>query len=144
MNKIRKYREWKVGDDIYIKGKVFSLDGHNDIYPIIVQLQEGQKLSFRSNGYYNIDNMDFKKPKPSLSFVKDYKDIPFERYPFDEVEIAVDTPVWVKVSEINPWMYRFFAGFNGDEVLVWVDQKTSKDRGSKMPFSLYSFENPFD
>lgn len=138
MNKIKKYRDWKVGDDIYIKGKVTFISECNN-YPVVAKpLNSNQDLgggiNFTKDGkWYDTDNL------PSISF------LPTEQsMPFDEVEIAVDTPVWVRVTEVNPWMYRFFAGFNGDEVLVWVDQKTSKDRGSRMPFSLYSFENPFD
>ncbi len=134
MNKIKKYRDWKVGDDVYIKGKVRRIEDKDD-YPVKVNLGSGNgDTSLTKEGKYL-----YSDSYPCASF------LPTEQsMPFDEVEISVDTPVWVKVSEHNPWMYRFFAGFNGDEVLVWMDQKTSKDSSSKMAFSLYSFKNPFN
>ena len=134
MNKIKKYRDWKVGDDVYIKGKVRRIEDKDD-YPVKVNLGSGNgDTSLTKEGKYL-----YSDSYPCASF------LPTEQsMPFDEVEIAVDTPVWVRINESDPWEFRFFSHFEDGCLKAFEAQKRSKEIKHTCGWQFYSFENPFD
>ena len=134
MNKIKKYRDWKVGDDIYIKGKVIRIT--NDVfYPIKVSLSpEDSGITLTKDGKYIKEDT-----KPCASFLPTEQSLPF-----DEIEVKIDTPVWVRDNESEPWEFRFFSHFEEDIIRTFVNQLTSKDASCTTPWGYYSFDNPFN
>lgn len=138
MNKIKKYRDWKVGDDIYIKGKVTFISECNN-YPVVAKpLNSNQDLggvNFTKDGkWYDTDKL------PSISF------LPTEQsMPFDEVEIAVDTPVWVRQDMSSEWFYRFFSHFSDKKgIHCWGSQQTSNKITCTSYWEYYSLTSPFE
>lgn len=135
MNKIKKYRDWKVGDDVYIKGKVRRIEDKDD-YPVKVNLGSGNgDTSLTKEGKYL-----YSDSYPCASF------LPTEQsMPFDEVEIAVDTPVWVRQDMSSEWFYRFFSHFSDKKgIHCWGSQQTSNKITCTSYWEYYSLTSPFE
>ena len=132
MEKRKVFRPWKAGDPVYSKGIVSAISKTGQ-YTVSVEIF-GRTETFTQDGLFGIDN-----PAPSISF------LPTEQsMPFDEVEIAIDTPVWVKKTDGSCWELRFFSQFGPTGVYCFSDQKRYKDAGHNTSFwPIYSFENPF-
>ena len=134
MNKRKVFRDWKVGDDIYIKGKVREIRNQDD-YPVRVRLVGAEVITtFTKDGRYTISSKI-----PCASF------LPTEQsMPFDLEEVAVDTPVWVRHNNNELWEYRFFSHFEDVLVRTFNNQRKSKDGAGTCSWEFYSFENPFE
>lgn len=131
MEKIKVFRPWKAGDPVYSKGIVSAISKTGQ-YTVNVEIF-GRTETFTQDGLFGIDN-----PAPSISF------LPTEQsMPFDEIEIAIDTPVWVRSNEGVPWEFRFFSHFAGGKLRAFDSQKKSNETEQTCPWKLYSFENPF-
>ena len=62
--------------------------------------------------------------------------------PFDEVGIAVDTPVFVRMDEGDQWQLRYFKCFDNSGVECFYDQKKSTEANRGAYWPIYSFEIP--
>ena len=137
---LRKYREWRVGDGCYFgkaECEVIAIT-IGDTHPIKVIFQSNKNMhpiGFTLNGSYHKAAND-----QSLSFLQDELSMPF-----DEVQIEVDTLVYVRDNEDEEWIMRFFSHFDeGGKLYCFNDQYKSNQTTSATTWEYYSLTNPLE
>ena len=99
-------KEFKVGDDVVIKGKVIEISEDND-YPIrfSFSFREQVQFTFTKEGKYSIDD-----PSPSL----------FHAQPTERL-------VQVRDYDTDPWQTRVFCKEINGLYYVWVKAETLEE-----------------
>lgn len=72
------------------------------------------------------------------------RELVFVEGPFDKIEIAVDTPVWVRNSPQDEWHYMFLSHITNNGIYCFVGQCNSKQATNTYRWNQCSFENPFE
>lgn len=61
---------------------------------------------------------------------KDWSEQEYVEPPVDWSKVPVDTKVYVRVSDSDPWKPRYFAKFEGGKIFTWANGATSFSRNS--------------
>lgn len=56
--------------------------------------------------------------------------------------VAVDTPIWVRETEVSEWKPRHFAEFDSGKVYCWANCTTSHTSNTSSYWPFATLENP--
>lgn len=70
--------------------------------------------------------------------IKEWSEQEYVESPVDWSKVPVDTKVYVRDSDSDPWKPRYFAKFEGGEIFTWTNGATSFSRDSVCDFSWWN------
>lgn len=95
--------------------------------------------SYEIPGKYKTVHLD-----RNLLFYADGEESPFDLRPYNPFEgFAVDCPIWVRYKG-GLWCRRHFARYDGTNVWVWKDGRTSFSQNGEVEYEEYSLTDPED
>lgn len=140
---------YKIGDTVYfyiqnqvLKGVIESIDyDHLPEYPIIVRKANGVAYGFTEDGYLFSGE---KTPSYRLSFTPFEVKVIGATYERPEVEIPVNTLVWVRKSYNDLWEARFYSHKEGGMHYCFANQLKSNQDPDVYPWQELSIECPLN
>lgn len=124
--------KFKKGDIVYwqeLKGEVIEIDSSS--YPIIVNFSNDY------SEYFTSDGRDYENTPIVLSHT------PYTLNGFTQNEvIEKDTLVWVKYSECNEWLLRYYSHFENGKHYCFKFQLSSKETKEVESWDFLETTNP--